>query len=376
MYRSLALMSDLSTAPFQWGGASPTRTQGAIEAELWIKPQVNYPQGLWVRAVGGMDGEAIIVRDPARGILPGPIPYRDQDDQALWLWSYYPYRETGGRIWAMGALEPIIQKQDQINRGDSMVELIMQRMANPIWLEPKGAEVQRFTGEPGLVVRYSVVAGTNAKPERLEGMNPGQSFFQLRTQYMGDVEMLAGTQDVLKGMRPSGVEAYSALNLLVEQSQSKFTPILKARGRAYRDWYTLALELERSYGPVARTKSVMGQAGNWSFQVFRKQDLKGAITVTIEDGSTTPKTSLGKRAAIQDAKALGFINTNNPDTQNAGLQNPRRPGARPRARRADEGRPGRAGAVRGVGPGRAAVGADDAAPGARLAGAPDPPRAA
>lgn len=319
MFRSLALMSDLSTAPFQWGGATPTRQKGAIEAELWVKPQVSFPDGLWVRAVGGLHGETVIVRDPERGVMPGPIPFRDQADRPLWLWDYYPFRETGGRLWAMGALEPVIQKQDQINRNDSMVELIMQRMANPIWLEPKGAEIQRFTGEPGLIVRYSIVAGSNAKPERLEGMNPGQSFFQLRDQYMNDVERLAGTQDVLKGMRPQGVEAFSALNLIVEEAQSRFVPILKARGRTYRDWYANAIELERSYGPTTRIKTVAGQAGNWTFKTFKKQDLEGAITVVIEDGSTTPKTSLGKRAALQDAKTLGLINPANPDTALAAL---------------------------------------------------------
>lgn len=320
MYRALALMSDLTTAPQQWGGAQPSRVEGAIEAELWIRPTADYPEGLWCRSVGGTHGEALIIRDPDRGVMPGPLPFRDYKNRVLWPWVYYPYEEVGGRIWAKGALDSIIQKQDQLNRGDSMVELIMQRMANPIWLEPKGAEVQRFTGEPGLIVRYQVIAGTQAKPERLEGTNPPSAFFTLREQYLRDIEELAGTQDVLKGSNPSGVDAFSALQLLVERSQSRFTGLFKARGRAYRDWFAIAIELERSYGPALRTKSVMGRNKIVTFQQFQRAELQGAITVVVEDGSTSPKTSLGKRAALQQADQMKLIDTTDPTTQYAGLE--------------------------------------------------------
>lgn len=319
MYRALALMNDLTTAPYQFGASQPQRVEGAIEAELWIRPSADYPEGLWCRSVGGIHGEAVIIRDPDRGIAPGPLPFRDFKDRPLWCWVYYPYEAVGGRIWAKSALDPILQKQDQLNRNDSMVELIMQRMANPIWLEPKGAEVQRFTGEPGLIVRYQVIAGTQAKPERLEGMSPPSAFFVLREQYLKDVERLAGTEDVLKGSNPSGVEAFSALQLLVERSQSRFTSLFKARGRAYRDWFAIAIELERSYGPQLRTRSVMGQNRTWTFKQFQRQELQGAITVVVEDGSTAPKTSLGKRAALQQAEQMHFLNPDDPDTQYVGL---------------------------------------------------------
>ena len=252
--------------------------------------------------------------------MPGPIPTRDIKGRPLWPWIYYPYEQRGGKLFSIGALEALMQKQDQINRNDSMVELIMQRMANPVWLEPKGAEVQRFTGEPGLIVRYSVVAGSQAKPERLEGLTPGSAFFQLRAQYFADAERAAATQDVLKGQTPAGVSAFSSLNLLVERSQSRFTSLFKARGRAYREWLMIALELERVHGPQTRVRTIIGKNNTYSFKTFQKKDLRGAVNIIIEDGSEQPKTSLGKRAALQQAKELGFINTNDPDTIYKGLE--------------------------------------------------------
>jgi hypothetical protein len=319
MFRALAMLNSLSTIPFQWGGATPTRTEGAIEAELWIKPSEEYPDGLWCRTAGGLNGETLIIRDPERGIMPGPLPYRTREDKPLWCWAYYPYTMTGGRIWAKGALDSVIQKQDSLNRNDSMVELIMQRMANPIWLEPKGAEVQRFTGEPGLIARYSVIAGSTAKPERIAGETPGQAFFALRAQHITDIETSAGTQDILKGIQPGGVEAFSALNLLVERSQSRFTPVLKTRGRAYREWYRIAFELERSYGPEQRVKAITGPAGTWTFQTFRNTDLEGSVEFIVEDGSERPKTALGKSAAMQQAHTLGIVDFKDPATTSSAL---------------------------------------------------------
>jgi hypothetical protein len=321
MFRSLSLMTDMTTAPFQWGGSTPTRVEGAIEAELWIKPCSEYPEGLWCRAVGGLNGETYLIRDDDRGIRPGPLPYEAprQDNEAhgrkLWPWIYYPYEIVGGRIWGKSSLDPIITKQDALNRNDSMVELIMARMANPIWLEPKGSEVQRFTGEPGLIVRYQVIAGTQAEPKRIDGVQPTQAHFALRTQYLDDIEKLGKTRDVLKGSHPAGVEAFSALNLLVEQSQSGFKALFKQRGRAYRDWFEVALDLERSYGPDQRTRTVMGQQGKWNYDTFLRADMQGAITVIVEDGSQTPKTSLGRRAAAQQAQQMGALDMNDPATK-------------------------------------------------------------
>jgi hypothetical protein len=123
-----------------------------------------------------------------------------------------------------GAISPLVQKQDQLNQLDSHTQLCVQRMGNPIWLEPKGTDVEKFTGEPGLVVKYNML-GTSGlgKPERIPAEAIPSTNFQLRQQYMQDIEEMAGTYDVLKGQKPTGVEAFSALQLLVERSQSRFT---------------------------------------------------------------------------------------------------------------------------------------------------------
>ncbi len=323
LHRSLALQSDLPLTNATWSMRSAgTDTEGQTVQYLWIKAGAKYDKGVYLPFIGEGDS-AIVARElieqqqtagapTATTGVPGgssrpEIPYKSATGAALWPWIHYPYKPVGGRLFAQSAVDPILQKQDQINQIDSMTQLVANRMGNPIWLEPKGAEVERFTGEPGLIVRWQPVGPSGAKPERIAGENPPQSFFALRQQFMGDAEELSGTYDVVKGAKPTGVEAFSALQLLVERSQSRFTPVFKARGRAYRDWSEIAVELERSYGPTERIANARGPNNNWTSRVFKAADLQGAITIIVEDGSNVPKTALGRRAAIEHANQLQLL---------------------------------------------------------------------
>lgn len=314
IFRSLAQTSDFdtTTAGSMPSSGAQANTEGIEEFEVWVKPSAQYPKGLVARMVGDGD-QAVLIVDPEQG-LPGPIPYTDVDNQPLWPWIKYGFESYGGRIWDSGALDVLVSPQDQINQLDSNIQLSVQRMANPVWLEPKGAEVEKFTGEPGLVVKYVALGpGGIGKPERLEGVSPPAALFTLREQKMRDAEELVGTFDIVKGDKPLGVEAFSAIQALIEQSQARFKTPLKSRGQAYREWVKIAIEIERQFGPEERVEAVMGPNRSWSFQAFQNAQLQGAISVIVEDGSNMPKTTLGMRAALDQANALGLLNPADPD---------------------------------------------------------------
>lgn len=309
LLRTLATQSDVSSMPLTLsaGVGQELQQQGKTEFEMWRRPNEEWPDGLFLRVIGDGPG-AIVLRDEDES-CPGPLPTRDRDDKPYIPFVHTSYQTVGGRLWARGPIDPVIQKQDQINQLDSLIQLIVTRVANPIWLEPKGAEVKSFTGEPGLVVKYNpLVAGGTAKPERLAGENIPVTLFSLRDQYLKDFETLMGTFDVLKGARPPNVQAFSAMQLLVERAQARLAAVFKERGRAYRDWFSMALELERQFGPDERAFTVLGPNRGWTFQQFQKANLDGAIEIIVEDGSTAPKTNLGQRASIEQANTLGLIN--------------------------------------------------------------------
>ena len=319
LFQSLANHNDLGVTTGYAGDIGSQQEDGISEYEVWMKPTEAYPDGLVFRIYG--ESGPVVAHLEEQEALPGPLPYRDADGNPLFTFTHAGYEHVGGRILASGPIDAMIQKQDQLNQLDSMILLIIQRMSNPVWLTPKGAEISKFTGMPGLVLRWNpLTVGGNAKPERIPGEGPHPSLFTIREQYLKDIEDLTGASDALKGIKPSGDMPFSALQLLVERSQAQFAGPFQARGDAYKDWFHFAIELEREFGPDERTKAILSPSRKWTFETFKRSQLQGSMSVVVEDGSTVPKTNLGMRAAIEHATGLGMLNMQDPDQQYEGLK--------------------------------------------------------
>lgn len=319
IFKSLAAQNDIDPANIhrEFSTGNVSYNEGIEEYELWLKPNREWPKGLFARMVG--DKGDIVLEDPDQS-LPGPLPYQDIKGVPLFPWVHGGFEVYGGRVWASGALDGVIQKNDQINKLDSMGLLCIERMSNPVIVVPKGSEVEKFTGEPGLVWKYNLLGpGGMGEPKRLEGINPPTALVGYREIAQRDAQEQAGTFDIAQGDRPLGVEAFSAIQALIERNQDRFRTAFKQRGRMYRDWYRFALELERQFGPEERVHSILGPNRGWTFQNFKKAQLQGNISIIVEDGSQTPKTSLGIRAAIDQAANLGLLNPSDPDERFAML---------------------------------------------------------
>jgi hypothetical protein len=318
--RRLATMADSHNGNAPEAGEGPGMlTDGTVEGEIWFKPCDPYENGLFCRYVGS-GGSIKLLTQPSPAARS--LPYKTLHGDPLWPFVHIPYERVEGRFWGASPIDLVTQKNDQINQLDSLMQLMALRMSNPVWLEPKGADTKRKTGEPGLVLVYNPIAGSgqNPKPERIEGAQIPSSLINFRAQLLADIEALTGTYDVIKGSKPTGIEAFSALQLLVERSQSRFTPVLMERGDAYARLFALWVELERVYGPLERWESIAGPDGDRALQLFRAADLSGNVTFTVEDGSQVPKTNLGQRAAIEQLTNLKVINPMMPETGYAILQ--------------------------------------------------------
>lgn len=320
LFKSLALSNDMGAGSqfTSFGSAGSQTSEGATEYELWLKPTPEFPKGLVMRVLG--ESNPILLELPEEAI-PGEFPIKDIEGNPIFPFVHAQYEHIGGRLWGRSALSPLLQKQDQLNQLDSLVQLNVQRTANPIWLVPEGSGIEHFSGEPGLIMKWNpLAAGGAAKPERIPGQDIPGSLMQLREQIEKDIEELAGTFDIIKGQKPAGVEAFSALQLLVERSQSRFTAVFQARGEMYRRWFSVALEMERQFGPQQRVAALLSPNRGYTFRHFENAQLQGQLTIQIEDGSTMPKTTLGKRAAIEQANQLQLLNPGDPDQRYALLQ--------------------------------------------------------
>jgi hypothetical protein len=323
LFTSLVQTNDLGITPIYWSegsGRGGQNDEGVTEYEVWMKPTAQYPDGLVFRLVDDSTSPKIVHMEQSESI-PGPLPYTDADGKPIFTFAHASFEHVGGRILGSGALDQIIQKQDQLNQLDSQIMLCLQRMANPVWLEPKGAEIQKLTGMPGLVIKWNpLTVGGQAKPERIAGVPIDASLMALREQYLKDIEELSGTFDIMKGQRPAGVEAFSAIQALIERSQARFSSVFKSRGNAYKNWFKFAIELERSFGPDQRVRQTMTPARTWTYEIFKNAQLQGSVNVVIEDGSQQPKTSLGMRAAVEHASSLKLLNMADPEVQYEALK--------------------------------------------------------
>lgn len=317
IFKSLALSNDIGTgSQFAYLGSSGAHTvEGVTEYELWMRPTPDYPDGLILRVVGDKSPMVLRKEDEA---VPGPLPYKDIEGNPLFPFVHAQYEHMGGRLLGRSALSPLIQKQDQLNQLDSLVQLSVQRMANPVWIIPENAGIENLTGEPGLVIKWNTLAaGGQGEPKREPGMPIDQSLFVYREQILKDIEELSGAFDIIKGQKPQGIEAFSALQLLVERSQSRFTSVFQSRGEMYRAWFSVALELERQFGPQQRVWAVIGPNRGYTFRHFENAQLQAQVSIMVEDGSNMPKTALGKRAAIEQASQLQLLNPQDPDQKYA-----------------------------------------------------------
>jgi len=313
IYKSLALANDLGSGAQagNLGGGGGHTVEGLTEYELWQRPTTEFPEGLLLRVAGERGAQLITVEDEG---IPGPLPYKDGEGFPLFPFAHAQYEHVGGRLYGRSAISPLIQKQDQVNQIDSLILMQLQSTANPVWLVPESAGIDHFTGKPGLIMKYNALAaGGQGKPERVPGEPLSSSLFELRAQHLKDIEELSGTYDIIKGQKPAGVEAFSAIQALIERSQARFGSAYSARGEMFRQWYSTAIELERKFGPDQRTYAVTGPYRGYTFQHFENAKLQRQVTVHIEDGNQAQKTSLGRRATIEQANQLGLIDPADPE---------------------------------------------------------------
>jgi hypothetical protein len=314
IFQSLPFQTEIS--PYAATGTAGTaEEEGIAEYELWMKPTSDRPEGLVLRVAGDSNPVLLHLED-SEGI-PGPLPYHEANGDPLWTWHHAGYEHVGGRVIASSALDPVIHKFDQLNRLDSIVEMMMTRLAIPMLLKPKG-QVVDWLGDspamPGLVAEYAPAPG-GGKPELWRGTEVPRSWGVLREQIVNEIDSGMGISDILKGKQPQGVEAFSAMQLLVEAGEARFAGAFQSRANCFRDISRSQMEVEREYGPKSRTASVLSESKSYAFDTYETADLDGEVSFDVADGSTRPKTSLGERAAIEHLHQLGGVDLKNPETQ-------------------------------------------------------------
>lgn len=277
-------------------------------------PSEKFPEGLYAVRVGRTD-ENIVEAGPLRDEY-GAGARKGQ--------KYLPLVHFGGevvpgRFWRKTRMDDVVSLQMWRNTIESALRLTTQRMANAVWLMPKGSGVDTLTGEPGLVVEYNPIAvgGTTAvKPERLEpALNGVQALVGLLNKIDDSIERVTGTFFLGGGDAPPGITAASALAYLGERANRTIAPMMREWAKGWKRFEEMALELARGNWDDERLLTIAGKNKRWEVTKFSTADLQGAVNMRIDYESLFPKSQATERATIVQLIQLGVVNPQDPEQQ-------------------------------------------------------------
>ncbi|MDE2106052.1 MAG: hypothetical protein KGL39_53005, partial [Patescibacteria group bacterium] len=198
------------------GGNSQLIENVVVVKEYYERPSTKYPKGRLVVVANGIT------------LYVGDSPYEGPE-----LGDWHPYSDfrweiVPGRFWGKSPIDDAVEIQKLINSIDSTIVLTRKTMAIPQKLIPLGSGVApgQWTGRAGQEIFYRPDP-SGAAPSTTQPTGVHETVFAERQMRIEDLKQIMGAIDILKGDRPPGVTAASALNMLYEVGTGKIFPALR-----------------------------------------------------------------------------------------------------------------------------------------------------
>lgn len=193
----------------------------------------------------------------ANGILceDGPNPYDDGD---LPFERYVNYVDSR-QFWGIGEVEQVEGPQKMFNKVFSFALDCLTLMGNPVWLNPidSGVSDEDLINQPGLVIPHN----PNAAPSRQEGTQLQPYVMNLAQMIEQWIDGEIGSNDITRGINPTGVVANSALENLKESSHTRIRQKAKNLDRYLQQFGQHWLSRVMQFYSAARIVRITGQDG-------------------------------------------------------------------------------------------------------------------
>lgn len=168
------------------------------------RPNSKWPKGRTIITVG----DKVLYDSPkkrgARAFHP-KWPTR-WHPYTIYRWEPLPSTD----IWCRSLVNKLLPKLKRVNSIDTTE--IMYRRTVPVaaWIVPRGTTVAEdmWTGKPGPMLEYDVRRTGNAKPEPVFPQAFPEAILVERQQQIQEMEVIAGTEEILRGQRPTGVNCW------------------------------------------------------------------------------------------------------------------------------------------------------------------------
>ena len=282
---------------------STTMKNSATVTEAYIRPIRKHPKGLLVVIA---DNKVLYIGD-------SPYVYGSGDN---WHpYTEFKYQLHGFRHHGLTLVEHLVPLQRRINSIDALIILTRMTMASPIWLIPNNCLVSPgvIVNRPGFQLHYKPGIG-GTKPETIYGKGLDSSVWKERQEAVQEMHIIAGDNEVLQGIRPAGVNTASGLNMLLEQSYGKFSPMVEAWEKFIEKGQTKKINLIRNKYKEPRkefarklkmyNKDILGVQID---DFFTGKDLGDNVDVRVEAGSSLPRSKVVEQSQLQELAGMGML---------------------------------------------------------------------
>lgn len=317
---AMTYVEKLKTATGGYTGGSTeahTATDSAVLVQMYIKPTKKNPKGVHVIEAGGIP------------LYVGGYEFTDPSIEDSWhpfdkfVWHRNPLKCHG-----ISLVENLIPLQKKLNAIDSLIILNRMTMVSPQWLIPKGCNPGYISGKPGLQITYKPrsAQGGMLRPERQNGIGLPADVHQERQNTKVEMHEIAMDNEVLGGNQPSGVNTASALNMLLEQTYSKFSPytqrwekfIEKSQARKLRIVQAKYKE-PRPY-LIQKMKELKSDISRMKMDAFIWGDVRDNVSIRIEAGSSLPRSKVIEQSRLMELAQMNMFGPLDPQQNPVGNQ--------------------------------------------------------
>lgn len=187
------------------------------------KPNPRWPKGRTIIIAGNQ-----VIYDS-----PKEIGARAYDDR--WPDRWHPYvrfrwEPIVGSIYGRSLISKLLPKLKRVNAIDTA--MIMWRRTVPIsaWSVPMGAHPvdDIWSGRPGLIWQWDPRRTNNQRPEPIFPPPFPEGAMRERETQLAEMESIAGTEEILRGQRPTGVSSAAMIEILRRQALASRSAILQS----------------------------------------------------------------------------------------------------------------------------------------------------
>jgi hypothetical protein len=197
-----------------------------------------------------------------------------------------------------------------------------QTMANPQWLIPDNTVREGIiSGKHGLIIPWKPQPHGHA-PEKLQGIPLPQQYFVERNGLIEAMVRIAGSNAVMQGTPPTGVNAAAALQLLLENAQSQHGPLInqweffieRSQTKKLQNFQQFCREPREDL--VNYLKRIDKDVVSLDIDAICGDDLEDEVTVSIEAGSSIPKSQAARQSQLVEFAKMGILgDMNDPVTK-------------------------------------------------------------